>query len=286
MSEPLPIYPEFRLKAELIARQMSGGDTFDQAMLSLVMGGIIRTWLHAAQRGVGPDFFTHGLTAEQIDQAVGVRGLAQAMVAKGWLAFGERRVGKNRSPGASFPGLKQFKKERAKADWDATVNAAGATAKLAWFEGFWEAYRPAEGNVKGSKREAQAEWLRIKGLDDALATEIVEALKREVRSGWKVCNGKTPHARRYLHGRMWEEAPAPRPMSRTAPPASDRPPAGPSGPGGAPTQPEANAEPQGPAPSIAAKVGLKRGRGTPDTTGPTPPAEQGGRAGGPGGDAA
>jgi hypothetical protein len=270
VSEPLPVYPEFRLKAEAITQQIAGSGAVATEFVTLVMGGLLRTWLYAQLNGKGKDF---AITAEvaTIDRTTGVPGLAAAMIEKGWLVVKGGQL--------LFPGLKQYKKERKKADWDAKLNEPGATVKVAWFEDFWAAYVVPDGRSKGAKQEALAEWLRIGGLDADLAIEITACTRRHVASGWKVLNGYACHARRYLHQRMWQDAPPPKPIRSPAPP---RPLAGPGAgdPGAgsatdwidAQSQYAGDAEPQGPVPSIAELTGRTRGKRT--TGSGEPPAAE------------
>lgn len=251
---PVPIYPDFTAKVLKILEKRDGKPSTER--ISLVLGGIVRVWLFAFKAGEGKEFKVTAVTPQFIDQTIGIPGLAQIMIDIGWLTV--------TPAGVSFPGLKEFKAtQRRKTDVEKLAEAEGGELKKQRFEEFWKAYKPEEGSSKGVKSEALLEWLKIEPMDACQFDTIMQGLRSIIRSRWSLCNGKTVHARRFLLRRMWEDAPAGRPIRREvpgpqdlAPPGRDRDAADSSEPPTTRTPQGSDSVQPGPTPQIRSLLGL------------------------------
>jgi hypothetical protein len=237
-------------------------------------------WLYSVANGQGKNFDVAGMTLPDADRVAGVIGLAKAMQAKGWLQVLPAGPKVPRTT-IVFPGLKQYRKEVKRKALGEMLDKAGAMS-LAMFEQFWQRYTPREGKSKGSKQAALKEWLKIPDMTQELAHEIMAGAAAEAKGGWKIFNGYSCYALRYLAERLWEQAPKPAKPAAGSGTAQ-------GGPLGDyrlsvdpphPISPEArqradNRDP-GPAPSIAGIIGLKVTHGRADPAGPPAPAQQGG----------
>jgi hypothetical protein len=279
-TQPLPIYPDFTDKVRALSTHIAAPGVWhgatQETFISCIAGGVIRLWLYAVANGQGRDFLVQSTTVGQLDDIAGLKGITKAMVERGWAKCIEKP-----KAGILFPGLKQYRKEVKRKALGEMLDKAGAMS-LAMFEQFWTRYTPKEGKSKGSKQAALKEWLKIPDMTQELAQEIMRGAEAEARGGWKIFNGYSCYALRYLAERLWEQAPPPRraadgPTVFVNPLAfDDRGSVTVDTLSGTVTRQRADNRDPGPAPSIAGIIGMKGKHGPTHPDVPPAAPEQGG----------
>lgn len=192
---PLPLYPNFLSKADAIASEI-------KLPGNVVIGALVRLWLYAELIGGGgattdsgpfvPDTDAEELAAVSKLFSGDAAALLDSMQQRDWLRF--------RDGGVEFPRLKKLAGTVIEANQEVKASQIDA-----WFAEFWAAYRPSDGAAKGPRNDARKAFGNIRGLKLDLVKVIVTAAAAHSAAGWPTFYGKSPHARRWLYNRMWED---------------------------------------------------------------------------------